>query len=69
MKERNWSKLSLVLMYISTFLVYVLCLNLDWDGLLGTMLLSLTTGGFIMNEIRILRKEIKISNKDTKHLE
>lgn len=56
--------LRLILSLLTTFGMYVLCLNLSWTDLLGTTLVCLTMGGFIMNELRILLKEIhKTKNK------
>ena len=57
--------LRLVLSLLATFGMYVLCLNLNWTDLLGTTLVCLTMGGFIMNEFRILLKEIRqATNRD-----
>lgn len=49
----------LILSIVSTFFVYVVCKNLDWTGLIGTMLLCITMGGFIMNELRLILKELQ----------
>jgi hypothetical protein len=54
--------LRLVLSLLATFGMYVLCLNLNWTDLLGTTLVCLTMGGFLMNELRIILREIRKTN-------
>lgn len=58
--------LRLVLSLLATFGMYVLCLNLNWTDLLGTTLVCLTMGGFIMNELRIILREIKKTDRKSK---
>lgn len=52
----------IILSLITTFIVYVICKNLDCNLLLGCTLVCMTMGGFVMNELRIILKEIQ-SNK------
>lgn len=49
----------IVFMCVTTFIVYVLYTNLDWTDFEGIVVIVLTIGIFIMNELRILGNKLK----------
>ena len=57
--------MKIILMCITIFIEYVLYVNLDWRDFEGIVLICLTIGVFVMNELRIIIDNIKKAEKDT----
>ena len=60
-----------ILPLVVIFLIYVICLNLDWNGLLGTTMICMTMTWFILNKLekveeKMDKKEGKKKDKDDK---